>query len=95
MSLMGRIKELVYSEHNQIALGTGVCIIILALFYKRILHIEVPYLENSLPGFVFLTWEGLHGAKKLTKWPWSRTWIWNLLAFAVVGVIMARRLWFM
>jgi len=92
---MGKIRDFFVNDHIQISLGTGISIIALALFYKKVMGIDVPYLENALPGFVFLTWEGLRGKDKLTKWPWSRPWVWNLLAFAVMGLIMARRLWFM
>ena len=90
---MGKLKKFLFDDQIQIALGTGLSIIILALFYKKVMHIDVPYLENALPGFVFLTWEGLNGKKKLTKWPWSRPWMWNVLAFAVVALIIAIRLW--
>lgn len=89
---MGKIREYLLNDHIQISFGTGAGIIILALFFKKVMHIPVPYLEASLPAFVILAYEGLREKKRLTKEPWTRPWLWNLLQLLVVVLVMLRRL---
>jgi len=49
-------KVVAFLKNDLIQLATvgGMCIIILALFFKKVLHIPVPPIESSLPGFFFI-----------------------------------------
>ena len=92
---MKKLVEFFKNDHIQISLGTGICILILAFVFKKVLHTEVKGFDTLAPSFVFLTYEGMHGAKKLTKQPWSRPWFWNMMALLVTGAVIARRMWLM
>jgi len=80
------------NEHIQISLATGVCIIALALYFKKVLHIQVPLLESSFPAFVALLWEFLHKKNKLTRRPWTWPWFWGLLMLLAAGLVILRRM---
>ncbi|MFC1475427.1 hypothetical protein ACFLQW_00310 [Candidatus Zixiibacteriota bacterium] len=89
---MNALIKLIKNDHIKLATGSGLCIIILALFFKKGLHIPVPHLESSLPGFVFCVYEALKQKKKLTNRFWLKPWFWNSLMFLVTGLIILRRL---
>ncbi|MDH3892435.1 MAG: Rab GDP-dissociation inhibitor [candidate division Zixibacteria bacterium] len=62
---MSKIKALLESDEIKIALGLGFCIILLAFAAKRILHVEIRYLYNAVPGLTALLWETLRQSKKV------------------------------
>ncbi len=86
------VKEFFKNDHIQLALATGASVIILAVFFKKIMHIPVPALESSLPGFVFLGFEVLREKRKSFGPPWSRPWPWIVIMFAAVAVVIVRHL---
>ena len=81
------------NDHIQIAIGTGVNIIILALFFKRVLHVPVPLLESSLPAFVLFFYEFIREKGKGKKQFWSKPWFWIVMMFLVTGLVILRRLY--
>ena len=74
---MKKLKELIKSPHIQIALATGVCIIVLAYFSKQILSEPIGYLPLAIPPFIASIYEAVaakHKNKKLaTTWCWIAT----------------------
>ncbi|MBZ0179281.1 MAG: hypothetical protein K8F36_08320 [Melioribacteraceae bacterium] len=54
---MSKIKQFIKSPHIQIALATGICIIILAVFSKRILPKPIGYLPSAIPPFLMVIYE--------------------------------------
>ena len=84
---MKKLKELIKSSHIQIALTTGVSIIVLAYFSKKILPEPIGYLPLAIPPFIATIYEAVavkHKNKKITT-----TWYWVaaiLLATALVIV---------
>lgn len=74
---MKKLKELIKSPHIQIALATGVCIIVLAYLSKRILSEPIGYLPLAIPPFIASIYEAVaakHKNKKLaTTWYWVTT----------------------
>ena len=87
---MGKLKEFIRNDHIQAAFVSGLCIIILALFFKKVMHEQVPYLENAVPGFVFTLYEGMR--EKIKRPFWKRALPWNLLMLLTTVVIMLRHL---
>lgn len=89
-------KVVAFLKNDLIQLATvgGMCIIILALFFKKVLHIPVPPLESSLPGFFFIFYEAVRRKQKSTGRFWARLWFWNTLMLVATGLIILRRLYF-
>jgi hypothetical protein len=85
---MQKLKELIKSPHIQIALATGISIIALAYFSKRILPEPIGYLPLAIPPFIATIYEAVvnkYKNKKITT-----TWYWVaaiLLATALVIVL--------
>ena len=82
---MQRLKELIKSPHIQIALGTGVSIIVLAYFSKKILPEPIGYLPLAIPPFIATIYEAVaakHKNKKITT-----TWYW-VVAILVATVLV-------
>jgi predicted histidine transporter YuiF (NhaC family) len=71
---MLKVKDLLKSPHIQIALVTGICIIVLAYFSKRILPKPIGYLPTAIPPFLMAIYEGFMGRHKnkkiMTTWYW-------------------------
>lgn len=72
--VMSKIFDFFKSPHIQIALATGISIIALAYFSKRILSEPIGYLPSALPPFLMVIYESLQGKYKnhkiLTTWYW-------------------------
>jgi hypothetical protein len=85
---MIKILEFIRNDHIQAATASGICIIALALYFKRVLQIEVPHLENAIPGLVFTVYEAVK-AKSADDF-WSHALPWSLLMFLATGFIMLR-----
>lgn len=84
---MSKIIQLIKSPHIQIALTTGICIIILAYFSKRILPKPIGYLPSAIPPFLMVIYEvvkGKHKEQKITKvWYWIAA-IFSTTALAIM-----------
>ena len=87
---MSKLKESIKSPHIQIALATGISILVLAYFSKKILPEPLSYLQLALPPFFATVFEAL-----LNKYPdkkFCTTWYWVaavLLCTAIVIVFNA------
>jgi hypothetical protein len=68
------IKEMIISPHIQIALATGISIIVLAYVSKRLLTDPIGYLPLATPPFLMIIWEALSDRYKnsriCTAWYW-------------------------
>ena len=49
---MASFKELIKLQHIQIVLATDVGIIVMAYFSKRILPLQIGYLQLAVPSFI-------------------------------------------
>ena len=71
---MNKLKELLKSPHIQIALATGVSIVVMAYFSKRVLPKPIGYFQMAIPPFIALVYENVlnkHKNKKIaTAWYW-------------------------
>ena len=71
---MNKLKELLKSPHIQIALATGVSIVVMAYFSKRVLPEPIGYFQMAIPPFIALVYENVlnkHKNKKIaTAWYW-------------------------
>jgi len=71
---MKKLKEFFKSPHIQIALATGVSIIVLAYFSKRILPEQIGYLPLAIPPFIAAIYEAVATKRKNKKI--TTTWYW-------------------
>ncbi|MBL1214985.1 MAG: hypothetical protein HND52_16605 [Ignavibacteriae bacterium] len=65
-----KIKEFLKSPHIQIALATGISIIVMAYFSKRVLPKPIGYLPTAIPPFLMVIYEGIrqkYEDKKISK----------------------------
>ena len=76
---MNKIIEIVKSPHVQIALATGICIIVMAYFSKRILPEPIGYIPLAIPPFIATIYEFILTKNKDRRI--SRTWYWIALIF--------------
>jgi hypothetical protein len=81
---MKKLKELLKSPHIQIALATGLSIIVLAYFSKKILPEPIGYLPLAIPPFIATIYEAV--ANKYKNKKISTTWYW------VVAILVATAL---
>ncbi len=87
---MSKFNELIKSPHIQIALATGVSIIVLAYFSKKILPEPIGYLPLAIPPFIATIYEAV--ANKYKNKKITTTWYWVaaiLLATVLVIVLYA------
>jgi hypothetical protein len=69
---MSKFKELIKSPHIQIALATGICIIILAYVSKRVLPQPMAELAIAIPPFLMTIYEAVLSRQRDSKisTPW-------------------------
>jgi len=71
---MNKVKNFLKSPHIQIALATGLSIVVMAYFSKRVLTEPIGYLPMAIPPFIALIYENVlnkHKKKKIaTAWYW-------------------------
>ena len=83
---MKKMKELIKSPHIQIALVTGICIIVIAWFSKRIIERPVSNLETAVPPFLMALYEGFSIRFKDKKI--VITWYWIIAIIAATLLII-------
>jgi hypothetical protein len=76
---MKKTKEFFKSPHIQIALATGISIIVMAYFSKRVLAEPIAYLPLAIPPFIATIYEAV--LKKYENSWISKTWYWIVLIF--------------
>ena len=67
---MSKLKDLIKSPHIQIALATGISIIVLAYFSKRVLPKPIGYLPTAIPPFLMVIYEAVkerYKDRRITK----------------------------
>jgi len=81
-----KIRELLISPHIQIALATGVSIIVMAYFSKRVLPEPIGFLPSAIPPFIAIIYEGV--AKKYKDKKIATTWYWVAAIIISTAVII-------
>jgi len=71
---MSKIKDFFKNPHIQISLATGISILVLAYFSKRVLPQPLSYLEIAAPPFIATIYESL--LKKHKDKKFMQIWIW-------------------
>jgi len=87
--LTEKLIAIARNDHIQASTVSGLCIIILALAFKKVLHAESTNIEAALPGFVFTIYAGVRA--KTTRRILSRPLLWNVAMLLVTGLVILRR----
>ena len=83
---MSKFKEIIKSPHVQIALATGISIIVMAYFSKRILPKPIGYVPTAIPPFLMVVYEAL--LERYKKKKICTTWYWIVAIFSTTAVII-------
>lgn len=83
---MKKIKELIKSPHIQIALATGISIIVIAYFSKRVLSKPIGYLPTAIPPFFMVIYEAVAAKYKNKKI--TTTWYWITAIFVSTALVI-------
>jgi hypothetical protein len=83
---MSKIKDFFKNPHVQISLATGISIIVLAYFSKRVLPEPLSYLSLAAPPFIATIYESLLAKHKDSKY--MQTWIWVLSIFIATALVI-------
>ena len=81
-----KLKELLKSPHILIALATGVSIIVMAYFSKRVLPEPIGYLPMAIPPFIALVYENVLNKYKNKKI--ATAWYWVITIFVATALII-------
>ena len=83
---MSKLKELSKSPHIHIALATGLSIITLAYFSKRVLPEPIGYLPSAIPPFVATIYETVQYKYKNSRI--STTWYWVAAIMVATALVI-------
>ena len=83
---MNSLKKKTISPYIQIALATGISIIIMAYFSKRVLTEPIGYLSLAVPPFIASIFSGFYERKKESGL--FKTWYWITAIFVATAVVI-------
>jgi len=85
---MSKFFEFIKSPHILMALATGISIILLAYFSKRVLPQEIGYLPSAFPPFIMVTYESLLQKYKDRPFLNVRYWIAAIFVSTLIVILM-------
>ena len=83
---MSKLKEMIKSPHIQIALATGISIIVMAYFSKRVLPNPIGYLPTAIPPFLMVIYEAVKDRYKDRRI--TRAWYWVLAIILATALVI-------
>jgi predicted histidine transporter YuiF (NhaC family) len=83
---MSKFLKIFKSPHVQIALATGISIIVMAYFSKRVLPRPIGYLPTAIPPFFMVVYEALMDRYKNKRI--CTTWYWVVVIFLSTAIII-------
>ena len=84
---MQKLKDLIRSPHIQIALTTGISIVVMAYFSKKILPEPIGYLPLAVPPFIASIYEYVAGKNKSKKIAETKYWIFAIVLASALVII--------
>ncbi len=84
---MSKIKKAIKSPDTQIAMATGVSIIVLAWFSKKVFTEPIGYLPLAVPPFVATIYEAVKKKHKDSRF--LKTWYWVVAIMAATALVLA------
>ena len=83
---MSKTLQIIKSPHIKIALATGICILVMAYFSKRILPKPIEFLPLAIPPFLMVIFELVDGKDK--KQSITKVWYWILAIFSSTALVI-------
>ncbi|MEJ2543608.1 MAG: hypothetical protein P8Y99_06025 [Calditrichaceae bacterium] len=83
---MSKFTEFFKSPHIQIALATGISIIVMAVFSKYVLANPIKYLPLAIPPFITTLYEAVYSKNKDSKY--ATTWYWIVAIFIATALVI-------
>jgi hypothetical protein len=90
MKILESLKEFIRSKHIQLALVTGVSLIVLTFVSKRVLSAPMENIYISIPGLIMVAAEGVLGLKK-KAW-YTNQYLWIISAVLATSLIVVLHL---
>lgn len=87
---MSKLKEIIKSPHVHIALATGISIIVMAYFSKRILPKPIGFLPTAIPPLLMTLYEAVMIRYKNKRI--CTTWYWVVAIFFTTVLIIVLHL---
>ena len=82
------MKELIKSPHIQIALATGISIIVMAYFSKRVLPKPIGFLPTTIPPFLMVIYEAIREKYKDEKISKVKYWISAIFISTLIIIVL-------
>jgi len=83
---LNKLKEFFKSPHIQIALATGISIVVMTYFSKRVLQEPIGYIQMAIPPFIALVYENV--LNKFKKKKVATAWYWVIAIFVATALII-------
>jgi len=83
---MSKLNEFIKSPHIQIALATGISIIVMAIFSKYVLAKPIKYLPLAIPPFISTIYEVVYSKNKDSRI--TTTWYWIVVIFIATALVI-------
>lgn len=86
---MNKVVAFFQNDHIKMALASGLCIVLLAIVFKKLLNLEISNLESAVPGFVFTGWEVAR--KNIKNEFWAKASTWGYLTILATALVIINR----
>ena len=87
------VKELLKAAEIQVALVTGVCIIVSAILIKRVFHVQADQLLSNVPVYIFIIFLFVRGGtarNETKKSRWGNPLVWSIAIVIVTGAVILK-----
>jgi hypothetical protein len=87
---MSKLKAFFGNEHIEVAIATGMSIIVLAYFSKRVLPEPIPYLQLAFPPFLMTLFEAAMASKRSEN-AWFKKpvlWVAAIIAATIAVIVI-------
>jgi hypothetical protein len=84
---MKKIVNFFKNEHVQASLVSGSCILLLAIAFKKYLHLEIHPFENAIPGLVFTGYELVRAKKYKGFWTTPKFWFGLMIGSTIIIIL--------
>ena len=85
---MTKFKDLMKSPHIQIALATGISIIVMAYFSKKVLPEPIGYLPTAIPPFFMVIYEAIQEKYKNHRISRARYWVTAIFLSTILIIVI-------
>ena len=85
---MSKVVEFFKNGRIHVALATGICIVAMAYFSKRVLPEPIHKLYLAIPPFIMTLYEGFAAKKEHTNYSKTPIWIAAIFSSAILIIVL-------